>query len=289
MKLALGTAQFGMQYGVANIGSDFNLQKISEILEYASKNEINTLDTAIHYGEAERRLGLIGIKDWNVITKLHSSNMDETDPLGWLEKQVESSLDNLRIQTLSGMLIHDGKLLSGKYGKLIWKKLNQLKNQGLIGKLGISIYQPSELDDLYEQFSFDLVQAPLNVFDRRIEDTGWLAKIENENSELHIRSIFLQGLLLMEPSLRPEKFNNWQHLWKRWEDWLSDNNINALEACLNAFFNKPGIDKIIIGIDSLRHLQEIVSILRNTHAIEFPLDLSCNDELLINPSKWDSL
>ena len=65
MKLALGTAQFGMQYGVANIGSDFNLQKISEILEYASKNEINTLDTAIHYGEAERRLGLIGIKDCN--------------------------------------------------------------------------------------------------------------------------------------------------------------------------------------------------------------------------------
>ena len=100
MKLALGTAQFGMKYGVANKHSDFSLEKISEILQYAKKNNINTLDTAVSYGEAER-LGEIGVNEWNIITKLHSSRKDQNDPSGWLDKQIEASLHNLRIHKLS--------------------------------------------------------------------------------------------------------------------------------------------------------------------------------------------
>lgn len=287
MKLALGTAQFGMQYGIANQNSSLDIEEISEILRYAKKNDIDTLDTAIHYGQAERRLGLIGVEDWKIITKLHSSNLNENDPLGWAEKQIETSLENLKIQTLAAVLIHDGQILQHKFGALIWKKLNQLKEQGLIASLGLSIYQPSELDDLYKHFDFDIVQAPLNVFDRRVEETGWMRTIKEDKKEFHARSIFLQGLLLMQPSSRPEKFKKWQNLWEKWENWLEANNTNALEASLNSSINKSEIDKLIVGIDSFEHLKEIISILSSSYPIEFPIDLASNDELLINPSNWD--
>lgn len=289
MKLAIGTAQFGMKYGVANKYSDFSLEKISEILQYAHKNQINTLDTAVNYGEAEKKLGEIGVNDWDIVTKIHSSNQDYKDPLGWVDKQIESSLQNLRIQSLSGVLIHDVNLLKHKDGQLIWQRLSQLKNQGLINKVGISIYQPEELDYLYDKFGLDIIQAPFNVLDRRIEKSGWLAKIQKENKELHIRSIFLQGLLLMRPDLRPKKFKAWQQFWERWESWLSDNKLNALEACIGMIFARPDITKIVVGIDSLEQLKEIITAIKTTDLIKIPSYLSYEDELLINPSNWNSL
>ena len=289
MKLALGTAQFGMKYGVANKDSDFSLEKISEILQYAKKNNINTLDTAVSYGEAERRLGEIGVNGWNIITKVHSSRKDQNDPSGWLDKQIEASLHNLGIHKLSGILVHDANLLKEPDGKLIWQRLNQLKDQGLVEKVGISIYQPLELELLYDEFNFDIIQAPFNVFDRRIEKTGWLDKIEKENKELHIRSIFLQGLLLMRSDLRPKKFKAWQQIWERWESWLLDNKLNALDACIGMVFSSPGISKIVVGIDSLKQLKEIVTSIKKIHSIKIPSYLTCEDELLINPSNWNSL
>ena len=289
MKLALGTAQFGMKYGVANKYSDFSLEKISEILQYAIKNNINTLDTAVNYGEAERRLGEIGVNQWNIITKLHSSSKDQKDPKGWVDKQIEFSLHNLRIEKLSGVLVHDVNLLRGRDGKLIWKRLNQLKDQGLLEKVGISIYQPLELELLYDEFNLEIIQAPYNVFDRRIEKSGWLDRIEIEDKELHIRSIFLQGLLLMRSDLRPNKFKPWQQTWERWESWLIENKLEALEACIGMVFTRPGISKIVVGIDSLEQLKEIVASIKKIHSIKTPSYLSCEDEILINPSNWNSL
>jgi aryl-alcohol dehydrogenase-like predicted oxidoreductase len=289
MELALGTAQFGMKYGVANKNSDFSLNKIDEILEYASKNQIDTLDTAMNYGEAEKRLGEIGVNDWNVITKLNSPDENLIDPVGWINEKIESSLQNLRIASLSGVLIHDAKLLNNQNGKLIWQRLNQLKSQGLIKKVGISIYQPSELDSLFNNFKFDIVQAPFNVFDKRIEKSGWLSKIPKENKELHTRSIFLQGLLLMSSESRPKKFNYWKKFWENWDNWLIKNNLNALEACLGVVFQRSEISKIVIGIDSLKQLKEIITAKNKINLVDPPSCLSCEDEMLINPSNWNSL
>ncbi len=135
MELGLGTAQYGMKYSDANKNSDFSLNKIDEILEYASKNQIDTLDTAMNYGEAEKRLGEIGVNDWNVITKLNSPDENLIDPVGWINEKIESSLQNLRIASLSGVLIHDAKLLNNQNGKLIWQRLNQLKRTYLTRNL----------------------------------------------------------------------------------------------------------------------------------------------------------
>lgn len=289
MELALGTAQFGMKYGVANKNSDFSLNKIAEILEYASKNQIDTLDTAMNYGEAEKRLGEIGVNDWNVITKLNSPDENLIDPVGWINEKIESSLQNLRIASLSGVLIHDAKLLNNQNGKLIWQRLKKLKSQGLIKKVGISIYQPSELDPLFNNFKFDIVQAPFNVFDKRIEKSGWLSKIPKENKELHTRSVFLQGLLLMSSESRPKKFNYWQKFWENWDNWLMKNNLNALEACLGVVFQRSEISKIVIGIDSLKQLKEIITAKNKINLVDPPSCLSCEDEMLINPSNWNSL
>ena len=140
---------------------------------------------------------------------------------------------------------------------------------------------------MYDDFSFDIIQSPFNVFDRRIDSTGWLETINKDNKSLHVRSVFLQGLLLVDPASRPEQFNKWANLWLQWENWLSSNNLKPLEACLNSIYERPGIDRFIVGIDSVQHLKEIISIILLKNSIELPSELDCKDENLINPSNWE--
>lgn len=287
MKLALGTAQFGMKYGISNFKTKFSLEEIAETLEIAELHGIDTLDTAINYGESEKKLGIVGVKKWKVITKIHSSEFDQEDPYGWTKKQLEISLINLNVDTLEAVLLHDSTLLKENNGNLIWKALDDLKQEGLVKNLGVSIYSPSELDELYDDFSFDIIQSPFNVFDRRIDSTGWLETINKDNKSLHVRSVFLQGLLLVDPASRPEQFNKWANLWLQWENWLSSNNLKPLEACLNSIYERPGIDRFIVGIDSVQHLKEIISIILLKNSIELPSELDCKDENLINPSNWE--
>ena len=117
-------------------------------------------------------------------------------------------------------------------------------------------------------------------------------KLNNNNVELHVRSVFLQGLLLMDKSNRPEKFHHWNHIWKRWDRWLTENNTTSLEATLGYVLSEQAIDRVIVGVDTLKQLKEILSVAHNISDMKFDDSLhqfSMVDSQLINPSNWDSL
>lgn len=286
LNLTLGTAQFDMSYGVARTAEKIDFNQIEEILNFAYKNGVNTLDTAIHYGNTEEILGEIGVSDWNIITKIHSVNFDTKDPYGWVIREVENSLNKLNIDKLHGILLHETRLLSNKYGELIWKALDAIKTQKLSQNIGISIYDPSEISKINQDYSFDIIQAPFNVLDKRIESSGLLEEISKKNKELHVRSIFLQGLLLMDPSSRPSQFNRWNDVWSRWEEWLNYNNSSPLEACINFACSNHRINKVIVGVDSLSQIKKIISTAAlQKKPMKFP-DIQSIDEDLINPSNW---
>ena len=163
-----------------------------------------------------------------------------------------------------------------------------LKEQGFIKKIGASIYQPSELDDIYSKYSLELIQLPFNIFDHRLIETGWLSKLKKMKVEIHVRSAFLQGLLLMPKSQRPEKFNGWNDLWLKWDCWLKENNITALEALIRYVLSTPEISKVVIGVDSTLQLQEIISAAKGNLPL-IPSELFSNDVNLLNPSNWNKL
>jgi aryl-alcohol dehydrogenase-like predicted oxidoreductase len=288
-KLALGTAQFGMSYGIANQHGKIKLENIKDIIKIARKKNIDLVDTAIAYGDSERIIGKIGILDFKFVTKLPPLPKIEVANISfWVEDQIKLSLKRLGIQSLYGLLIHRSEDLLGDKGEKIVNALNNLKSRGLVKKIGISIYDSSELEKLTNQIKVDIVQAPLNIIDQRLINSGWLSKLYKADVEVHIRSVFLQGLLLMSKQNRPHKFNRWKNLWKIWHEWLNDNQITALEATIRYALSVEKISKVIVGVDSKKQLQQII-LASDGKLPPIPPGLFMDDINLLNPSNWNKI
>ncbi len=284
-KLALGTATFGMNYGTFNTSGQVKLNQVQKIIEIALSKNIDTIDTAICYGESEKVLGSVGLSDWKIVSKV-PPNQDVTQTTRkWLYSQVEKSLKRLKVAKLDGLLLHDPYQLGQFEGPEIWSCLNALKDEGLVSKIGYTIYESRELEDLWEKFRPDIIQAPLNLIDRRLIDSGWLDKLHYGGCEIHVRSIFLQGLLLSEFNDIPQFFKSWNPLWRRYREWYKSEGITPLEACLTFAMSFPQISKIVIGIDSLIQFEEILDC-KVSNMKNFPRDISTDDKNLLNPSKW---
>ena len=288
MKLGIGTVQFGLNYGVANRQGQVSQDEAKAILGHAWASGMDTLDTAIAYGDSEQRLGEIGIRDWRVVSKLPSIPDGCSDISQWVTDSVNESLQRLKVKCLYGLLLHQPKQLLGQAGGRLYSVLQQLKRDGRIEKIGISIYDPEELDAVCSHYHLDMVQAPFNIFDRRLIDSGWLARLAEQDTELHVRSVFLQGLLLMKAEERPEKFNRWQSLWERWDAGLAESSSRPLEVCLAYALSFPEISRVIVGVDNSGQLLEILSA-STAGPFEWPRDLWTTDMDLLNPSLWSRL
>jgi len=287
-RLALGTVQFGLEYGVANNAGRVNLDEAGKILAEAAHAGINMLDTAIAYGDSESTLGKIGVAGWRIVTKLPEMPDTCTNVAGWVEAQVRGSLDRLGVQQLHAVLLHRPAQLLEARGSQLFDALERLKILGYTKKIGISIYDASELDSLFREMHFDLVQAPLNILDRRLVTSGWAQRLKRSGTELHVRSTFLQGLLLMPADKRPQKFNRWQSLWSEWERWLNETGLSPLEACLRYAMSVEEVDNVVVGVDSAAQLHEIhaaaIGVLPGLP--DWPQTI---DPVLLNPALWSRL
>ena len=288
MKLALGTVQFGQNYGIANQAGQVSPAETKAILELATAHRINMLDTATSYGDSELRLGALGIPNWQVVSKLPAVPDGCADIAGWVTDSAYASLRRLGLQSLRGLLLHRPQQLLDADGDQIFLALQNLKSMGLAQKIGVSIYDPAELDALCPRFEFDIVQAPFNLLDRRMINSGWMNRLANSGTELHVRSIFLQGLLLMPPSERPSKFNRWQQLWSAYYEWLRSAEITPLQACVRYSLSFAEITKVIVGVDTARQLREIVEATGGSIPV-LPGILQVQDCDLINPSRWAAI
>lgn len=287
-RLALGTVQFGLNYGIANKAGRVTRNAAQNIIEHARINGMSTLDTAIGYGDSEQRLGEIGVQEWQIVTKLPAMPEGCGDISRWVAEAVEGSLRRLRVNGLYGLLLHRPQQLLEQGGDDLYRALQRLKQNGLVNKIGVSIYDPSELDALFNRYQLDLVQAPLNLVDRRLIDSGWMKRLKEQGTELHVRSAFLQGLLLMNPGERPRKFDRWATLWAAYEDWLGQNQLTPTQACLRYSLSFPEISKVVVGVDSVKQFEEILRAAEGKTP-DVPDELRCTDIDLINPARWAGL
>ena len=284
-RLALGTVQFGMKYGVANESGQVSLEEARRIVGRARAAGIDTLQTAIGYGDSEERLGAIGIGAWHVVTKVPAVPPGTASVGEWLQSSVRGSLDRLCVARVDTLLLHRGEDLLEPFGAELYEGLRRLRDGGTIGRIGVSIYEPAELDVLLPRFDIQHVQAPFNLVDRRLEQSGWLARLHEGGVEVHVRSVFLQGLLLMPPERRPARFERWHPLWRRWDSWLISADVDALHACLGFALGFPEIDRILVGVDTAMQLEEIVAAAKRG-ALAVPGDLASDDVELVNPVHW---
>lgn len=287
-RLALGTVQFGLPYGIANQQGQVSREAAKAMLQLAAANGIDTLDTAIGYGESEACLGDVGTQGFKLVTKLPAVPNGCADVTEWVKSEVSASLARLGVSTVYGLLLHRSEQLLGIDGMVLYNALHSLKETGQVQKIGASIYSPMELEALTPQYRFDLVQAPFNLVDRRLYTSGWMQRLKQDGVEIHTRSVFLQGLLLMPRTAIPPKFAPWAPLWDKWHDWLATHSTSAVQACLAYPQNFPEIDHVVVGADSVSQLKQIIEATRYIAPESLP-DLGSMDENLINPARWNQL
>lgn len=287
-RLVLGTVQFGLPYGISNTKGQVSTVEAESMIQFAHESGVEVIDTAIGYGSSEKVLGLIGISSFRVISKLPKLDPMCGDIRDWVRKSVDSSLRNLNIDSIYGMLLHNPSDLVGPHGESLAAALSELKSDGKICRIGISIYSPSEIATYANMIDFDAIQAPLNLIDCRIAEGEVLKQLKLEKCEIYARSVFLQGLLLMPLELIPKKFQQWMPLFEVWHKWLAEQKLTPIEVCLQYSLSLSDIDYIVIGADSLSQLKEIIKSSSSDHVLNFP-NISSRNENLINPSFWPDL
>jgi hypothetical protein len=258
---------------------------VQAILACAADAGIDTLDTAIAYGESEACLGRVGVTNWKVITKLPPLPANVTDVAGWIRAEIEGSLHRLGVPKLDAVLLHRASDLLGVHGAAYVRSLEQLKRADLADSVGVSIYDPAELAALWPIWRPDIVQAPFNVLDRRLLHSAWMERMVREGIRVHARSVFLQGLLLMAADGRPAWFAPWSDLLDRWDSWCREHGVSPLQCALVFARSQRDIECLVVGVDSVVHLKEIIAA-ASTAAPAPPPDLFSEELDLIDPSRW---
>lgn len=289
-KISIGTVQFGIDYGINAMGGQVKPKEVKKILSYAHLKDIDLLDTAPAYGNSEKILGKMNVSNFKVVTKTRHFDSLEiiNNDVKLLINDFHHSLKDLKKDSVYGVLIHNADDLLKPGAEKLFEKLQELKQAEKIVKIGVSAYNHSQLQSILDNFDIDLVQMPFNILDRRMINSGMLAKLRTKGIEVHARSVFLQGLLLMSEQNRPNKFNHWSGLWRIWHKWLDDNQITALEATIRHAISMPEISKVLVGVDTLDQLKEIV--MASTGILpDTPPEMFTNDADLLNPSNWGKL
>ncbi|MEZ5692068.1 MAG: aldo/keto reductase [Rickettsiales bacterium] len=274
--IIIGTAQFGMDYGINNCSGQISNDDAKNIFELAINSGIGCIDTAPSYGNAEKIIsdnaGLLA--NTKICTKISPDTKAEE-----IELQIAIILKNMKRDSIDYMLLHN----ADQYGGIIWKKLQELKHNGLISKIGLSIYSPKQVYKIKNDVN--VIQFPINILDNRWDH--FLEK--NKDIELHARSIFLQGLILNDNLLEQKGLT---HLSFILDSLVKKHRYkNRIELCISYIKSIHQIDKIIIGIDNINHLRNNLLYFNNNILTEEDIRIIkkkfiCVPENILDIRKW---
>ena len=284
MKLVIGSAQLGMNYGLFD-NKKTSRKEFKKIEKLVLKSKINFIDTAVSYGHSENIIGNSKLKNLHIITKIKIPNKKNIHIKKWVVEEISKSLIKLKINRIYGVLIHDYRDLLGKYGKNYLLSLQELKRKKIIKKIGISVYDSQEIQKIWKFWKPDLIQVPFNPLDNRILDTGWVDILKKFKVKIFVRSIFLQGLLINENS--SSRINkNYEILLNKFRNWCYKNNVSLLKACLHFVKQFKKIDYLVVGFNNYNQLKEIIDVFKKKQII-IPRKFSTNKINLIDPRKWN--
>jgi len=283
-KLALGTAQFGLDYGINNNYGKITENEIFRILEYAYSNHITIIDTASAYGDSEIVLGKVISrinKSFKIITK-YPSNLS-CNPLQW----IDNSLHALQIDRIYGCLFHSFSTFQ-EHPEYI-DDFIKIKESNKVKKIGFSLYYPSEVEYIINNdIPCDIIQLPYNIFDQRFAVV--FPMLKSKNIDIHIRSVFLQGLFFMPLKDIDCHFFPVKEKLIKLHNFSNISNLDISSVCFGFVIQNKYIDKIVIGVDSLDNLISNVNNFKivNETKIDYSLleTLSVTDEKIILPFNW---
>jgi aryl-alcohol dehydrogenase-like predicted oxidoreductase len=284
MQLALGTAQFGLAYGIGGRGEPVPEREVRAILEEAAHRGVRMLDTAAAYGEIETSLArLCAGLPLRLISKVSAIPAELTPSEAAEVALARARRSHQRLGSqLHGLLLHNSKDLMGERGEAIGSTLQTWAHAEGIS-LGASCYTTDEARNLVERTGIALMQLPGNALDQRVAQA--IMRGELPGCEIHVRSVFLQGLLLMPLGLILERLPHAHSTILRWRAWVEQQGFGLLDASLAIVKSFKGVSTIVVGVDSYKHWLEIADAWDRTVATAAP-ELSITDTSIIDIRRW---
>ena len=293
MKLAVGTAQFGNQYGITNTSGKLAQKEADKILNVARENSIEFLDTASLYGSSETIIGrgIFTTDKFKIISKTIKFDNDQISNLDIkkLEENFFISLERMKQESIYAILVHRSSDLKKKNSEKFFDKLIEFKNKKLVKKVGISTDNKNDLELLIEKYPIDIVQIPINIFNQTFVKGKILSILKKKKIETHARSIFFQGILLNKYGKKNQVVDFFEPYVKQLKKELKIRKINILDCALKFVDQIENIDVGIVGVLNEKQLKEIIKVHRkNTQKIDFLDDFKINSQY-VNPSSWNNL
>jgi len=289
-KLGLGTVQFGLDYGVTNLRGRVSPDKAARIVGDAIAAGIRVFDTAAAYGNSENILGqTLRHPEARIVTKLPALAGESIDAsaIDGLRQIFEQSLKLLQRQSVDGLLLHRPDDLGKPGGDKLARLLEEMKIAGLCRKIGVSVYDAAQIKAAQKAMSVELVQAPANLLDQRLLRDGSLQALKQAGCEVHVRSAFLQGLLIGLNGALPAYFQRYAPMLDRVRATASGARLSTLELALGFLLDQTAVDHIIVGVTRTEELAAILDATRRPKAMPGGLEkLACDDPGLTNPSLW---
>lgn len=293
-RLCLGTAQFGLNYGISNDQGQIAPDQVEKILELAHHHKIKWLDTSADYGTCEEALNAYPelIQNFKITTKSTKYSSDSNEEFASITKrykdQLKKTCRNLHRSHADIYYLRSPEDMFYCYGKKVSDFLISLKDDGIIKKTGISIYNAQQIDDILKYFTPDVVQIPCSIFDQRLLDSGHIQKLHSMGIEIHARSIFLQGLIFIPPEQLPDFFTPISSHLRLFHNKCHKKNLTSLEAALSFVLSQDMISRIIVGVSSVQNLQEIIDAVSKVSCITNNWeDMKLDDEKYLNPANWE--
>lgn len=294
MKLGLGTVQFGQNYGISNQRGKTPINEAVAILQYAEDKGIDLIDTASLYGESENVLGTLlpDQHNFRIVTKsaIYKKEKTSSNNAEDLKLKFYNSLNKLGESRLYGLLIHDADDLLVEGGDILYNVLQELKKDGLVDKFGVSVYSGEQIDHLLKRYTIDLIQVPVNVLDQRLINNSYLKRLKEKDIEIHVRSVFLQGLLLTDTESLHSFFDPIKPILFKYRDFLYSHGLNPIDGAIGFIKGVSEIDYVIIGVDNLAQLKENVKCFSKSYDNSLFDSLkmySLDDPKYLNPSLWE--
>lgn len=283
-KLGLGTAQFGLDYGVSNPRGRLPEAEAASVLQIAALAGVTLIDTAAEYGDAEQVLGRVLPRPspFRLVTKTAEVALG----VDAVEARARGSLQRTGQASAQALLVRCGSDLLGADGPALWDRLKALKDEGLFAQIGVAAQAGDDALGLARRFKPDLMQLPASVLDQRLIQGGVMGEIAALGIEVHLRSIFLQGLLFLPRDGLPAPLAGAGPRLSRIRRTIAEAGADPLHAALAFALSRPEASAVVVGVASAAELRAVLA----AAAAPAPqLDwgaLALDHALALDPERW---
>lgn len=290
--LVLGTAQLGMPYGIGNRAGQPDTSRALDIVQEARDHGISEFDTAQHYGTSEAVLGealrTLGLASGVRIVSKFDPALDHFSGTD-MAAAVDRSLKRLGIENIFGMLVHREELVD-EWNNGVFQAIQPLVLAGKVSHLGISVYSPVNALKALAIREIDMIQLPSNLWDRRFENAGVFRLAQEKGKRIYIRSIYLQGLLLMDPADVPVRLERARPFLLALDSLARRAKITRQALALGYLSSEVPTARLIVGAEAPEQVRDTCRNAQRNISTELRDEVKTLfaqvPENILNPSQW---